>query len=136
MKNPHDIIIRPHITEKTVGLSYGDDQGARRRLHNEAKKNPDPKRKGEIKVTEEDIVRKYTFIVATDANKIEIKSAVEAIYNEGKKATEAITVTNVRTIKVLGKKRRRGQRSSGYAPDRKKAIVTLAKGQLLEDYGV
>lgn len=137
MKNPHEIIIRPHITEKSVGLSYGDDLGARRRLHNEAKKNPDPKKKGgEIKVTEEDIVRKYTFIVATDANKIEIKNAIEAIYNEGKKADEAISVTSVRTIKVLGKKRRRGARSSGYAPDRKKAIVTLAKGQLLEDYGV
>ena len=114
MKNPHQIIVQPHITEKSVGLSYGDA-----RIREEA-----------------EIVRKYTFIVAHDANKIEIKSAVEAIYNEGKKKEDAIEITSVRTIKVLGKKRRRGQRSTGYEPNRKKAIVTLAKGQMLEDYGV
>jgi large subunit ribosomal protein L23 len=114
VKNPHEIIIQPHITEKSVGLSFGDSTIRK----------------------EEDLVRKYTFIVAKDANKIEIKYAIEAIYNEGKKASEAISVTAVRTVKVLGKKRRRGMRSQGYEPDRKKAIVTLAKGQMLEDYGV
>lgn len=114
MKNPHNIIVRPHITEKSVNLSYGDARITK----------------------EEELVRKYTFIVATDANKIEIKSAIEAIYNEGKKPDQAITVVGVRTIKVLGKERRRGQRKSGYEPDRKKAIVTLGKGQILEDYGV
>lgn len=113
MKNPHDIIIRPHITEKSVALSYGDA-----RIREEA-----------------ELVRKYTFQVATDANKIEIKHAIEAIYNEGKKADEAISVASVRTIKVLGKKRRR-RTSSGFEPNRKKAIITLAKGQMLEDYGV
>lgn len=133
MKNPHDIVIRPHITEKSVGLSYGDDRGTLRRLQNEAKKSGETKK--DVKVTEADIVRKYTFIVAKDANKIEIKNALEAIYNEGKKAEEAISITSVRTIKVLGKKRRRGQKT-GYEPDRKKAIVTLKQGQLLEDYGV
>lgn len=114
MKNPYDIIVRPHITEKAMGLTFGDV-----RIRDEA-----------------ELVRKYTFIVANDANKIEIKKAIETIYNEGKKAEQAIEVTSVRTIKVLGKKRRRGQRSSGYEPDRKKAIITLKKGQLLEDYGV
>ena len=79
-----------------------------------------------------DLVRKYTFIVNRDANKIEIKQALEAIY---KASGTEISVASVRTIKVLGKKRRRGQ-STGYEPDRKKAIVTLAKGQILEDYGV
>lgn len=133
MKNPHEIIIRPHITEKSVGLSYGDDRGTLRRLQSEAKKAGEPKK--DVKVTENDIVRKYTFIVAKDANKIEIKSALEAIYNEGKKGEDAISITSVRTIKVLGKKRRRGQKT-GYEPDRKKAIVTLKQGQLLEDYGV
>jgi large subunit ribosomal protein L23 len=133
VKNPHDIVIRPHITEKSVGLSYGDDRGTLRRLQNEAKKAGETKK--DVKVTETDIVRKYTFIVAKDANKIEIKNALEAIYNEGKKADEAISITSVRTIKVLGKKRRRGQKT-GYEPDRKKAIVTLKQGQLLEDYGV
>lgn len=143
MKNPHDIIIQPHITEKSVALSYGDDRGALLRLRNEAKleaKNDTKGKKADKKaaaptVTEEDLVRKYTFIVAKDSNKIEIKQAIETIYNEGKKADQAISVTAVRTIKVLGKKRRRGQRT-GFAPDRKKAIITLAKGQMLEDYGV
>jgi len=115
VKQPHEIIIRPHITEQSVQASYGDPN-----IKNEA-----------------DLVRKYTFIVAPDANKIEIKAAVEAIYNEGKKKKdEMITVTSVRTVTMKGKRRRVGMRSTGYRPDRKKAIVTLAKGQMLEDYGV
>jgi large subunit ribosomal protein L23 len=114
VKNIHEIIVAPHITERSVSLSYGD-----------------PKIK-----EEKDLVRKYTFIVAKSANKIEIKQAIEAIYNAGKKKGDAIVVENVRTVRVLGKKRRRGQRSTGYEPDRKKAIITLAKGQMLEDYGV
>ncbi len=114
MKDPHAIIIRPHITEKSVALSYGDPN-----------------------IREEtQLVRKYTFIVARDANKIEIKSAIEAIYNTGKKADQAIKVDAVRTIKVLGKLKKRGFKKPGYEPDQKKAIITLAKGQLLEDYGV
>ncbi len=108
------------------------------RLRNEARKAEvaNPSKKGEKKEaprhTEADLVRKYTFIVNRDANKIEIKQALEAIYKA--QGTE-ISVASVRTVKVLGKKRRRGQ-STGYEPDRKKAIVTLVKGQMLEDYGV
>jgi len=114
MKNPYEIIIQPHITEKSVALSYGDP-----------------------KIREEsELVRKYTFIVAGSANKIEIKGAIEAIYNKGRKGDDAIVVENVRTIKVLGKKRRRSQKSAGYEPNRKKAVITLKRGQLLEDYGV
>ena len=130
MKDPYSIIVRPHITEKSVALSYGDERSADLVLRNEARKAGD--KKAAPKHTEADLVRKYTFIVNRDANKIEIKQALEAIY----KANGAdITVASVRTIKVLGKKRRRGQ-SIGYEPDRKKAIITLAKGQMLEDYGV
>jgi large subunit ribosomal protein L23 len=114
MKNPYTIIIQPHITERSVALSYGDEK-----IRNES-----------------DLVRKYTFIVAPDANKIEIKQALESIYNTGKKKEDAIKITSVRTIKVLGKKRRRSQRVAGYEPNRKKAIITLDKGQMLEDYGV
>ena len=113
MKNAYDIIIAPHVTEKAVGMSYGDS-----RIRNEAL-----------------LVRKYTFLVATSANKLEIKAALESIYNAGKKADQGITITSVRTLRVPGKKRRRGK-SVGYTPDRKKAIVTLGPGQLLEDYGV
>ncbi len=114
MRDPHQVIVRPRITERSVQMSYGDQ-----RILDENK-----------------IVRKYTFEVATDANKLEIKAAIEAIYNAGKKKEDAISVTSVRTIKVLGKKRRRTQRATGYTSDRKKAIVTLAAGQILEDYGV
>ena len=113
MKSPYDVIIAPHVTEKSMALSLGDA-----RIREEA-----------------NIVRKYTFLVATTSNKIEIKAALETIYNEGRKDADKIKVSDVRTIKVLGKKRRRGK-STGYEPDRKKAIVTLAKGQRLEDYGV
>ncbi len=113
MRSPYEVIVAPHLTEKSVALSFGD-----------------------LSIKDDaELVRKYTFIVARDANKIEIKAALEALYNTGKKKGEGIEVTSVRTIKVLGKKRRRGQRS-GYEPDRKKAVITLAKGQLLEDYGV
>lgn len=114
MKDPHIVIVRPHITEKSVAMSYGDS-----RIQDEAK-----------------LVRKYTFLVDPTANKIEIKAALEFIYNEGKKKEQAIQITSVRTVKVPGKFRRRTQRSAGYQPDRKKAIITLAPGQVIEDYGV
>ena len=129
-KDPYQIVVRPHITEKSVALSYGDERAADLRVRNAAKKSGDAK--APTKHGEGDLVRKYTFIVSTDANKIEIKQAIEAIYKA--QGTE-ISVASVRTVKVLGKKRRRGGRT-GYEPDRKKAIVTLAAGQILEDYGV
>ncbi len=119
MKNPHDIIIAPHITERSVALSYGDP-----RIKNE-----------------DDIVRKYTFIVKSDANKIEIKNAIEALYNLGKKEGDKISVEKVHTIRLVGKAKKVRTKATqfpkvGYQPDRKKAIVTLAKGQILEDFGV
>jgi large subunit ribosomal protein L23 len=110
------IIIRPRITEKSARLSYGDPN-----------------------VRDEELLeRSYTFIVAPTANKIEIKSAIEAIYNAGKKAKDdRISVTKVRTITTKGKLGRRvGNKKQGKTPDFKKAIVTLAPGQMLEDYGV
>ena len=114
MTDPYSIIIKPHITEKTVRLSYGD-----------------PTQK------DEDLLqRKYTFIVAQKANKIEIKKAFEAIYNRDAKKGDLLDVASVQTITVRGKMRRVGQRAKGKRPDFKKAIITLAKGQILEDYGV
>ncbi len=114
MKSSYDIIVRPHITEKTVALSYGD-----------------PRK------DEKEQSRKYTFVVQIDANKFEIKRAIEEIYNTGKKKTdEMIVVERVHTIHMNGKSRRVGQRAKGKRPDWKKAVVTLRKGQLLEDYGV
>lgn len=135
MKDPHTIIIRPHITERSVELSRGSDAQALARKYQELKKSTG-KRPGKVEVTDADLVRKYVFIVATDANKLEIKSAIEAIYNAGKKKDQEITVTSVRTLRVPSKMKRRGLRSSGLTSQRKKAIVTLAQGQILEDYGV
>jgi large subunit ribosomal protein L23 len=114
MTDPYSIIIKPHITEKTVRLSYGDPN-----------------------LKDEDMLqRKYTFIVAPKSNKIEIKKAFEAIYNREAKKGDQLNVESVRTITVRGKMRRVGQRAKGKRPDFKKAIITLAKGQILEDYGV
>ena len=65
----------------------------------------------------------YTFDVDTDANKIEIKRAVEAIFK--------VKVTTVRTQMMHGKVKRLG-RSAGRRPDWKRAIVTLAADQTIE----
>jgi large subunit ribosomal protein L23 len=64
----------------------------------------------------------YIFIVRPDANKIQIRSAVEEIFN--------VTVLNVNTLNRKGKrKRQRRQPTFGRRPDTKRAIVTLAPGQ-------
>jgi large subunit ribosomal protein L23 len=66
---------------------------------------------------------KIVFQVATDANKLEIKRAVEALFE--------VKVTGVRTLNVKGKLKRMG-RFEGRRPSWKKAIVTLAEGQSLD----
>jgi large subunit ribosomal protein L23 len=68
-------------------------------------------------------VGKYTFEVLKDANKIQIKAAVEEIFS--------VQVTSVNVMKVPGKMRRMG-RTSGMTRTWKKAIVTLAPGQRTE----
>jgi large subunit ribosomal protein L23 len=67
----------------------------------------------------------YTFVVSQDANKIEIREAVEAIFN--------VKVSKVNTLNRTGK-RRRNRRSFtfGKRPDTKRAIVTLADGERIE----
>ena len=67
---------------------------------------------------------KYLFEVDKNANKIEIKKAVETVFN--------VDVLKVTTLNVLGKKRRVRTREKGKRPDWKKAIVTLAEGQKIE----
>lgn len=86
MKNPHDIILKPLITEKSTAL------------------------------IEEN---KYTFVVGKNANKIEIKRAVEELFD--------VKVRAVNTINMKGKQRRVGVHR-GYRPDWKKAVVTLQDG--------
>lgn len=65
-------------------------------------------------------MNKYTFKVAKNANKFEIKSAVEQLFG--------VKVEKVNTISVKGRKKRMG-RFEGYKPDWKKAIVTLKEGE-------
>ena len=85
MTSPHDIIIKPIITEDSMDKM-------------------------------ED--KKYSFKVAVDANKSEIKKAVEAIFD--------VKVVKVNTMNMKGKKKRVGQHV-GRTSDWKKAIVTLTE---------
>ncbi len=85
MKDPHDIIIKPLLSEK----SYDN-------LEN----------------------KKYTFVVATDANRTEVKTAVEAVFD--------VKVKKVNIVNVLGKMKRQG-RTQGRRPSIKKAYVTLTE---------
>ena len=66
---------------------------------------------------------KYTFKVDPKATKLEIKAAVEKIFN--------VKVTDVRTMNVKPNKRRVG-RYTGLTNRTKKAIVTLAEGQTID----
>ena len=70
---------------------------------------------------------KYTFEVDRKSNKIEIKYAVEEIFD--------VTVEKVNIINVKPKKRRVG-RYTGLTRNKKKAIVTLAKGQKIAEFEV
>ena len=66
----------------------------------------------------------YTFIVAPDANKIEIRHAVEVIFG--------VNVVNVNTLNRPGKrKRNRGKQTFGKRPDTKRAMV-----KLMPDYSI
>ena len=63
--------------------------------------------------------KKYTFEVAVNANKTEIKAAIEEIF-------EGVKVESVNTMRTMGKMKRQG-RTQGRTPEVKKAIVTLKK---------
>jgi large subunit ribosomal protein L23 len=70
----------------------------------------------------------YTFVVAPDANKIEIKHAIEAIFN--------VKVKNVNTLNRSGKrKRNRRTGTFGTRAGQKRAIVTLAGDDKIEIFG-
>jgi large subunit ribosomal protein L23 len=101
----HQIIRRPVLTEK--GTTLRDTGGHA----------PD------AAVGEERLQRKVFFEVAFDANKIEIKKAIEALFD--------VKVIDVHTQIVRGKEKRVG-RYVGRRSNWKRAIVTLAKGQKLE----
>lgn len=90
MRSPYDVLKKPVVSEKSMGLLAEN---------------------------------KYTFLVNPDANKIEIKHAVEKAFN--------VKVTDVKTISVKGKAKRVG-RFVGKDSDKKKAIVTLKDGDKIE----
>jgi large subunit ribosomal protein L23 len=69
---------------------------------------------------------KYTFIVRPDANKTEIKIAVEKVFN--------VKVTGVNTLNREGK-RRRTRFGMGKRPNTKRAIVSVAEGQRIDIFG-
>ena len=62
--------------------------------------------------------KKYTFVVAKEANKVEIKKAIEEIFG--------VDVKRVNTVNVRGKEKRQGL-TSGYTASYKKAFVTLTE---------
>jgi len=102
MREPHDIIISPVVTEKTA--------------------------------EQMEVQSLYTFIVAEDANKIEIGQAVEKLWD--------VNVTDVRTMRYPGKARRSflGRMAKNWQKGRrasyKKAVVQLAAGEHIELYEV
>jgi large subunit ribosomal protein L23 len=66
---------------------------------------------------------KYTFLVSPDANKTEIKIAVEAVFD--------VRVTSVNTLNRKGKTRRT-RSGTGKRADTKRAIVSVADGQRID----
>lgn len=101
----HQIVRRPLLTEKGTRLreSGGHAPG--------------------VEVAEGELRPKVFFEVAPDANKIEIKQAIEALFN--------VKVADVHTLVVRGKDRRLGK-SIGRRSNWKKAIVTLSQGQKID----
>ncbi len=71
-------------------------------------------------------LNKYTFLVHPDANKTEIKIAVEKIFN--------VKVTSVNTLNRVGKTRRT-KSGLGKRKDTKRAIVSLAEGHRIDIFG-
>jgi large subunit ribosomal protein L23 len=104
MRSPEQIIKRPLLTEKGSVLR---ETGGR----------PDQQ------LDPEQIQPQLLFEVASDANKIEIRYAVEKLWN--------VDVIKVRTSVVRGKQKRVG-RFVGRISNWKRALVTLAVGQKIE----
>ncbi|MDV3308145.1 MAG: 50S ribosomal protein L23 [Cyclobacteriaceae bacterium] len=72
---------------------------------------------------------RYGFIVDIKANKVEIRKAVEKLYG--------VNVKSVNTMNVMGKVKARYTKTGlqiGRRPNYKKAIVTLAEGEVIDFY--
>ena len=68
----------------------------------------------------------YTFVVAPDANKVQIKQAIEEIFK--------VKVTNVNTLNRQGK-RVRTRTGFGRRVNQKRAIITVAEGHSIDIFG-
>jgi large subunit ribosomal protein L23 len=104
MRSAQSIIKRPLLTEKSARLRETGGGAA-------------------APVEGESYAQKVVFEVARDANKIEVRQAVEQLFR--------VTVTDVRTLVVRGKEKRVG-RFAGRRPSWKKAFVTLKPGDNIE----
>ncbi len=104
MRSPQTVIKRPLLTEKSARLR--ETGGA-----------TSAAAEGEA------YAQKVVFEVARDANKIDIRRAVEQLFK--------VSVTDVRTLVMRGKVKRVG-RFSGQRPSWKKAFVTLKPGDNIE----
>lgn len=81
------------------------------------------------KITADNEKGKYGFLVDKEANKVEIKKAVEKMYS--------VTVENVNTMIYAGNKKSRYTKSkvvTGRTPSYKKAIVQVAEGENIDFY--
>ena len=107
-KSPFDVIISRHVTEKAGVL----EQLQFNQSNASVKKCNSPK---------------YVFVVDKRANKQEIAQAVEEIYSGRGVQVEAVNTIHVRP------KARRVRGRPGMKPSFKKAIVTLAPGNSIED---
>jgi len=70
---------------------------------------------------------RYGFVVAKDANKLQIKQAVEELYD--------VKVAEVNTMRYAGKRKQRYTKSGisiGKTASYKKAVVTLAEGEVID----
>lgn len=103
---PREILIRPIITEESSRLQF--NPGRTRRRHQDK---------------HQEIRPQFVFEVSRDATKIEIKKAVERMFE--------VHVSSVNTLNIRGKDRRVG-RSVGKRSDWKKAVVTLDEGETID----
>ena len=103
---PREILIRPIITEESSRLQF--NPGRIRTRHQD--------KEGELRP-------QFVFQVSRDATKIEIKQAVEKMFE--------VHVSSVNTMNIQGKDRRVG-RYTGKRSDWKKAIVTLDEGETID----
>jgi large subunit ribosomal protein L23 len=100
-----EIILRPVVSEKSIDQSTLTDRHPTRG-------------------------NKYTFRVHPDANKIQIKAAIEELY-----ATDKVTVVSVNVLTTHAKLKSRGTRRGrikGRVSPWRKAVITLAPGQKIQ----